>query len=283
MSWVIWFLIATLVAIASAICSFVIKRSGKKQLSKYSKENSPLVCSSVEDLSLKLSSVDNVKICDVNPETNMVNLICENYVFTIKIEDGKAFVVYDMSGFGTYFSPISKTISSFTAPKSAKKAIIINEVMDQIVGSDEVDYTKLKTNLQINTTIVIFGFIAFVVCLIISILDLFVGSKNDAISNVKDDLFYYDSYQYSTYEELIDEYIPDAKWSAFDSDQNCIVVEVMGTSIYDEIICIQFVGETGGYYDSAESQEFTLEYFEADGDAINAQAAMEYIYEAVYY
>lgn len=83
----------------------------------------------------------------------------------------------------------------------------------------------------------------------------------------------------TTYGNLIDKYIPNAEWTAFNYlDTDTAVVEINGTSIADEVICIQFCGEGGMGFNNVNIQQFTPYYFEIDGEPYDYDAAFAYIY-----
>ena len=78
-----------------------------------------------------------------------------------------------------------------------------------------------------------------------------------------------------TYEELIDVYLKDAEWTAGNSETDTAVVEINGTSVEGEKICIQFWGDMGM---GMSYKNLTLKYCEADGVSLEPDSVMEYIY-----
>ena len=99
--------------------------------------------------------------------------------------------------------------------------------------------------------------------------------KDKAIQNVRSSLYN----ETTTYDEIIDAYLINPDWTAFNSDKDAPVVEVNGISVEKEDICIQFIGELGLGFHLVEKQQFRLRYFEVDGKSVDAEEAMEYIYQ----
>ena len=99
--------------------------------------------------------------------------------------------------------------------------------------------------------------------------------KDRAIQNVRSSLYN----ENTTYDKIVDAYLINPDWTAFNSDKDAPVVEVNGVSIEKEDICIQFIGELGLGFHLVEKQDFSLHYFEVDGQSVDAEAAMDYIFE----
>ncbi len=266
-------LIAIVLGIIGELLWFKFSRAGQKQFTKYDKEHSNITVLNTEEVVSKLNQVSNLGISDIRSEENQVSFACKNNCYTIYIEDGKAYTEYDMSGFGVRLSTLGKITKKIKFWKSAHKAILINMVMDTFQNNclpTKKEYEK--TTFFAKTSVI--AFVAFLLFLVIGFFTVIGSISNNSISNVQK-MEFYDNV---TYEELIDSYISDAEWTAFNTDNDVAVVEVNGMSIEGENICIQFWGSMGmGFSD--ESLE--LAYFEVDGTSIDPNEAMEYIY--IYY
>jgi hypothetical protein len=120
---------------------------------------------------------------------------------------------------------------------------------------------------------------AMLLCLFIGIVNMTGDVYGEAITKVKNT-------EYSngvTYGTIINGYLKEPEWKAFNSDTDTAIVEVNGTSIADENICIQFAGTAGMGFNGVSNQTFYIRYFEADGESLDQDAAMEYIYEYLGY
>jgi len=252
-----------------------LKIDGKKQLEKYDKNYSNVHADSAEELVFKIKNLQNADVSDVGYHDNKVSLKCQRNRYILNLEGGVVFIEYDRAGCKLMLSRIGKILNLFRFSKSVKKAAIINSVMDHLADKEIADgskeYRKVKTERM--------GLLMSIIIIIIStIMGAFslIGSKYDeAIENVK-------STKYNseiTYGQMIDRYMISSEWKAFNSDANQPIVEVNGTSVEDEKICIQFTGELGAGLDMVSDQDFNVGYFEVDGKAINSDLAMEFIYE----
>jgi sulfur carrier protein ThiS len=113
-----------------------------------------------------------------------------------------------------------------------------------------------------------------IVCLIIGISGMTGNMQEEAIDNVKAMVFY----EGVTYEELLNTYIVNPEWTAFNSENDIVIVEMNGTSIENDQVCIQFSGEMGMGFNGVGQQDFKLRYFDINGESLDPVGAMEYIY-----
>lgn len=144
-------------------------------------------------------------------------------------------------------------------------------VSGKSIEENKKEYVKVKNNIKTINILEILG----VIFLIIGMCNMTGNISGEAIDNVK-------TTEFSTgvtYEDLISGYIQTPEWDAFNSDKDRVVVEVNGISVENEKICIQFAGDPGMGFSHVNLQKFKLVYFEVDGESLDPDAAMEYIYE----
>lgn len=259
---------------------FIIKLywNGEKQLAKYNKEHSDVEAASAEVFIEKLNSISTLTVSNIECNGSRVNLKYQNNLYVINVENGIAAVEYDRNGCGFKLSSLGKILRLFKFSKAAKKAVEINYVMDCVANKDTSLHQKENQKVKTDTKLVMVSFVAMVICLIIGVVGMTGGLYEDAINQVKDTEYFAGM----TYGELIEAYLVEPEWTAFKSDTNTAVVEVNGLSVEDETICIQFLGEYGFGFNSNIEQKFTLSYLDADGVSLDADAAMQIIYEYLY-
>lgn len=271
----IFILLALVIFIIGEIFHSKLYRNGEKQFKKYDKEHSTVPSVSANDFALRLNAISNPEISKVECNGNKVNLVCRKNEYTINVENGVASVEYDKGGYEIKISKMGRFFNRFKLRKSARKATVINRVMDCVSGKNiedsEKEYREVENNIKTLNILEILG----VIFLIIGMCNMAGNLSGKAIDNVK-------TTEFSTgvtYEELISGYIQTPEWDAFNSDKDRVIVEVNGTSIENEKICMQFAGDPGMGFNHVNLQKFQLIYFEADGESLDPDAAMEYIYE----
>lgn len=244
-----------------------------KQFKMYDREHSDVSVTSAEDFVSKVNATPNLEVSNIKCNGNLVNLVYQKNEYVINIENGVAFIKYDTTGCGIKLSKMGRILKMFKVSKAAKKATLINFVMDCISGKNDSEHIKEYKKIQNDTKALYISLISMLLCLIIGVISCVGDTFDKAISKVKATEFVAGV----TYEEVIDGYLETSEWTAFNSDTSTAVVEIKGVSIEDEIICIQFLGNFGmGFTDG---QDFTLNYFEVNGESLDPIAAMEYIYE----
>lgn len=269
-----FFLFAIVLGIVSELLWLIFYREGKKHFTKYDKENSKVVVLNTEEVVSKLEKNSNLVIENIVSEQNQVSFTCQKNDYIINVENGTAYVDYDMSGCEIRVSLIGKLKKRFKFWKSAHKAILVNMIMDTLQNDSLVEqksYKKTKTYAKA----AVVAFVSFLIFLVIGFCSFENSVSNTAVSDAKAMEFC----NGVTYEELIETYLIDAEWSAFNAERDIAVVEVTGTSVEGEDICIQFWGDTGM---GLSYRSLTLEICEVDGVSLDPDAVMEYIYSYYY-
>lgn len=260
---------------------FILKlyKDGGKQLSKYDKNNSAVRASSSEELASVISRLPNSGVSNIEVRGNDVGLTLKNNKYTINVENGIAAVKYDMAGTGVRFSKFGRILKPFRFGKSAKKAVAINSLFDEIMGrkepNDEKEYKKVANDRKI----FFISLAAMLIFLIIGICNMTGSIHGEAVTKVKN-TEYFNGVTYGT---LINGYLKEPDWNAFNSTTDTAIVEVNGTSVEGEKIRIQFSGSRGMGFSGVSNQNFDVSYFEADGEKFDPDAAMEFVYEYLGY
>lgn len=253
---------------------FKFYRNGKKQFKKYDKEHSNVTALGAEEFVSKLNKLSSFNIGDIDFVPNQVRFTCKKSSYTVNIENGIAYVEYDMSGCGARVSLIGRLTGRFKFWRSAHNAMLINAVMDTF-QNDGLPAQKEYQKTKIYAKASVVAFVASLIFLIVGI-PVLAGSVSDkTVSEVKE-MEFRDNV---TYEEVIDAYLQDAEWTSFNSEKDIVVVEINGTSVEGEKICIQFWGDLGMGYSYTS---LTLKVFEADETSLDPYGAMEYIYTYYY-
>lgn len=267
-------LLAIVLVVILEIFMLKLYKDGGCQLEKYDKTNTVILSDSVDEFISKIKAVAGPEITQINSNGNKVELVYKNNAYEINVEDGKAAVEYDKAGCGIKLSRIGRVLRVFKFYKAANKAIEINAVMDCLAGKDKSEetqaYKKVKTD---KNALVVFA-ITMIVCLFIGISGMTGNMQEEAIDNVKATVFY----ESVTYEELLNTYIVNPEWTAFNSENDIVIVEMNGTSIENDQVCIQFSGEMGMGFNGVGQQDFKLRYFDINGESLDPVGAMEYIY-----
>ena len=266
------FLFVVALGIASGILWSKFTRKGTAQFSKYDKDHSTITVLNTDEVISKLSKISTINISNIQSKENRVDFLCKKNAYSINNENGTAYIEYDFSARDIILAIASKRlIKKIKFWKSVRKAMQINEIMDTLKSNC---FSESKEYKKINLYAKAAAISLLVSCLVFALMGFAFGlssTHDTAISEVKKAEFSYGV----TYGELIDGYIRNAEWTAFNSDDDTAVVEVCGTSIEGEQIRIQFWGNSGmGFSYSSIS----LAYFEADGVSLDEYEAMEYIY-----
>ena len=262
--------LAIVLALVSGLLWLKFRHDAKKNFLMYDKEHSDIFVNNVEEFVSKLNQKLSFGISNIVSESNRVCFMCQKNDYIINIENGTAYVDYNMSGCKVGVAPFGGLTEQHKFWKSARKAMLINTILDTFKN----DYLIEKKTYQKTKTYAKSAIIAFVASLIFIVIGLcsFTGSvHNDAVSDAKS-IEFCDGV---TYEKLIDAYLIDPKWSAFNGNNDIAVVEVTGISVEGEDICIQFRGDMGMGFDY---RDLSLNYFEADGITYDPDSVMEYIY-----
>ena len=257
-----WILFSIVLGIVSEVLWFNFFRKGSKQFSKYDKDHSTVTVINAEEVVAKLKKNVNLGISDIQSEENQINFLCQNNHYTINVENGTAYVEYDV------WALLGRKRLRFW--KSARKAMQMNAIMDALQTdglSEQKAYDKIKLYAKAHVA----SFVAFVIFLVIGFSSFLGVTHNDAIADAK-------MLEYRkgvTYDELIEEYVRGVEWTAFSSEKDMVVVEVNGTSVEGEKVCIQFWGDLGMGLDY---RTLTLECVELDDVPMVPDDIMEYIY-----
>ncbi len=266
--------VALVFAVIGIVFTDKVYYHGLKQLRKYDMENSCLTFDSIDDFISKIKMFPDVDIISIAKDTNTVTIRLKRNKYSIVVENNIAYVEYN-NPYSIKFSRIGRIIRTLKVNKAAKKAVLINKLLDKVTdkytANDQKSYKKYLNSSRLMTISVIL----MIACLVIGSFSMFGNLEQDAIDNVKST--YYN--ERITYDQIIDRYLIDAEWEAFNSDRDIVVVEVNGMSVENEMICIQFSGEAGLGFNGVDHQEFELRYFDVDGKSIDPDAAMEYIYD----
>ena len=256
--------------IVGEIFLILLYLNGGKQFLKCNKENSKLSFSTLEDFVSSIKSIPGIEVHNVDDANNKVELVYKRQKYVMLFENDKAFIEYDTAGCGARVSVIGRTFKMLAFCKAVKKAYIINNVFG--IDSDK-DFTKFKV-----CKAGMFGsVVAMLICAVVGVVSLLSGVKDGAINNVKESVYRDDM----TYGYIIEGYIKDPEWKAFNNDNGVAVVEVNGTSVEKQSICIQFMGEGGMGFNDVDTQEFKLYYFGVDGKSVEPESSMAYIAEMV--
>ena len=263
-------LFAIVLAVVGELLWFKFYRDGKKNFTKYDKEHSNIIVLNQEDVVSKLIKKSNLGIGNIVSEQNQIRFICQKNDYTINIENGIAYVDYDMSGCEVRVSLIGKLTKRFKFWKSAHKAMLLNMIMDTLQNDSFAEQKSYqKTKIYAKSSVV--ALVSFLIFLVIGCCS-FIGSvSNEAVVDAQT-MEFCDGV---TYGELIDIYLEDAEWSAFNGERDIAVVEVIGTSVEGEDVCIQFWGDMGM---GLSYRSLTLEFCEVDGVSLEPDTVMEYIY-----
>lgn len=257
-----WILFAIILGIASEVLWFSFFRKGSKQFSKYDKDHSSVIVSNADDIVSKLKKNVNLEISGIQSEENQINFLCQNNNYTINIENGTAYVEYDV------LALLGRKRIRFW--KSVRKAMQINAIMDTL-KSDGLVETKAYEKIKLYAKVYVASFVAFLIFLVIGFCSFLGVRYDDAITDAK-------ALEYSfgvTYGEIIDGYVKNAEWTAFNSDDDTAVVEVCGTSVEGEQIRIQFWGNPGMGFSYTSIR---LACVEINGDELDADAVIAYMY-----
>lgn len=249
-----------------------VYRTGNEQFVRYNLDNSNLLFSTKEDFLARISAFTDIKTSIADSAPDVVKITYKTKDYTIKFTNGKAFVDYDTAGTGIKLTKLGRLLNIFSFVKSVKKAFLINSLLDRISNqsdSTEMPYKKF-TGARKTTNIL---FLAMLVSLVIGICSFTSDVKDKAILNVKESI----CYENITYGEIVDVYLVDPNWIAFNSETDTPVVEVNGTSVENQEICIQFTGELGAGFHLVEKQTFKPAYFSVDGTSVDTISSLEYI------
>ncbi len=252
---------------------------GGKQFKKYDVDNSNVQVASAEELASKLRTIIDLGISGVECNGNNVNVICKNNNYSINVDNGIASIEYDCSKIGFSFSKIGKILKMRKFIKSTEKAIVINKVMDRIACKDVLQEDKEYKKIKIDKTGMMISLILAIISVVIAAVISMGATHGEAVEKVKNTEYCAGI----TYEDLIDVYLDEPEWKSFVSDTSTAIVEVNGTSIEGDTMCIQFKGDLGVGYNSIGSQEFTLDYFDVNGEPVDPFEVMDYIYGYLYY
>ena len=263
-------LFAIALGIVGEILWFKFYSDSKKNFTKYDKEHSKIAILNAEEFVSKLKQNSSLGISNIVPEPNQVKFVCKNSEHIINIENGIAYVDYDMSGCEVRVSLIGKLAKRFRFWKSAHKAILVNMIMDSFQNHNSAEQ-KMYQKTKIYAKAAVIAFVSFLIFLVIGFCSSIGSAFNEAISDAQA-MEFIDGVSYG---ELIDVYLKDAEWSSFNGERDIAVVEVNGTSVEGEKICIQFWGDMGM---GLSYKSLKLEFFEADGVSLDPDAMMEYIY-----
>ena len=268
--------LAVIFLVVGEIFLLIMYRYGGKQFTKYDKDNSGLSYESMEDFVSRVKGISGVEARYKDGSDNGIELIYKKNKYVLGYENNKIFVDYVASKCTTNVFWLSGTFRAFSFSKVVKKAYLINSVLENISEKDVLctrEYKKFK-NCVMGTIVSVIIMIALA---LIGVFSFFSGTKDEAISNVKEIEFNNDM----TYGEIIEGYIANPEWTAFNSENDTVVVEVTGKSVEMQQICIQFLGEAGMGFGEVDKQEFDLAYFEVGGKSVEPELAMEYIAEVV--
>lgn len=264
--------VALVFAVIGIVFTDKVYYYGLKQFRKYDMENSCLTFDSIDDLISKIKMFPDVDIISIDKDSNTVTIRLKRNKYCIVVENNIAYVEYN-NPYSIKFSRIGRIIRTLKVNKAVKKAVLINKLLDKVAdnytSNDQKSYKKCLNSSRWMTISVIM----MIVCLVLGCFSMLGNLEQDAIDNVK-------STHYNeriTYDQIIDRYLINAEWEAFNSDRDMVVVEVNGMSVENEMICIQFSGEAGLGFNGVDHQEFELHYFAVDGESIDPNAAMEYI------
>jgi hypothetical protein len=271
--------VALVIGVITEIFILKLYKDGEKQLSKYDKSHSAVRMSSSEELASVINRLPNSNANNIEVQGNDVKLKLKNNKYTLNVEEGIASVKYDLAGTKLKFSKFGRIAKPFIFSKSAKKAVAINSLFDKLMGkkdsNDEKEYKKVKND----SNMMWISLVVALICLFIGIANLKGDIYGEAITKVKNSEYY----NGVTYGTIINGYLEAPEWKAFNSDADTAIVEVNGTSIANEKICIQFAGTAGMGFNGVSNQTFYVRYFEADGESLDRDAAMEFIYEYLGY
>ena len=257
-----WILFAIILGIVSEVLWFNFFRKGSKQFSKYDKDHSSIIVTNADDIVSKLKRNVNLEISGIQSEENQINFLCQNNNYTINIENGTAYVEYDV------WALLGRKRLRFW--KSARKAMQINAIMDTL-RSDDLPEAKVYDKIKLYAKAYVASFVAFLIFLVIGVCSFGGATYDNAITEAK-------ALEYSfgvTYGEIIDGYVKNAEWTAFNSDDDTAVVEVCGTSVEGEQIRIQFWGNPGMGFSYSSIR---LAYVEADGEELDVDVAIACMY-----
>lgn len=274
-----YILIVFLAAIVGEVFLFKLYGDGGKILQKYDASHSDIRVESAEDFVAAFKSTNDLGVSGVECEGNKVKLTCGKYNYTICVNDGVATVEYDRAGCGgVKISAIGRLIRISKFTKSVKKALVINGVMDKIAGKDSSHSIVDNKKIKLDKRIIKISLIAAVLFAIIGGCSLVGDMHEEAITSVKTTVFNGGV----TYETIINNYVKNAEWSAFVSDDgdDMAVIEVKGTSVEGEKIQIQFWGNSGMKFDTTD---YKLSVFNIDDQSLEPEAAMKYLCEYLGY
>ena len=271
---------AIIVGIIVFVVQFRMKIQCIKYFWKYDKDRSPIFANSLEEFLSQLNAVTQFDIGEIECLENEVTFTYQFDKYIVKCEEGKAYIDYAASNCEVNPLKFCRLFRGHLFKLTMQRAISVNSIMDHIARQNPLvgagEYSRIKAERIVTKILILIA----VVLLGVGVYFL-VGDKHDeAIQHVKTSM-YKDG---RTYEEVIRSYIHDAEWTAFISGEknDLAVVEVNGISVNNEKICIQFLGESGLGFDHADTQTFTVSYFEVDGTSCAPDSSMELIYNYTY-
>ena len=265
--------LAFLLVIVGEIFLIKLYGNGGEQLEKYDKEHSDIEVSNFEEFVSKLKAVKGLNVNKVDSNAGISTITFQGNKHKMNVENGKVSVEYDMAGCQLRISSIGRILKAFKFGKTVKRAVLINSALDSITGRTTDENTKQYKKVSNSRVILNVSIIAIIVFCIMGISSFSGGIHEEAIEKVKATEFYAGY----TYGDVVERYVYEPEWSAFNSDTDVAIVEMNGTSIENETICIQFSGELGMGFNSVGIQDFKVRYFELDGESLNPESAMIYI------
>lgn len=270
---------AFIFGIIGSIISMRSDSKAYKQILKYDKEHSDIACADLNELAEKIKSVNCADIEQVRNVEDKIIVDCKKNSYSLRVENGVAYVEYDKNGCSLKISPLGRFIRIFRVAIAGRKAIVINSIMDCVAGKDAKLFEKEYKTVHNGLPSIIVFMIAMLVCVIIGCV-LLLGEQNDKVVEKVKGTEYYSGV---TYGELLDGYLLEQEWTSFTTDGDRACVEVDGVGLGGEAIEIQFLGELGYGFSNIENRNFEIYYAGIDGEAYDPDFVMDMIYEYLYY
>ena len=270
---------AFIFGIIGSIISMRSDSKAYKQILKYDKEHSDIACADLNELAEKIKAVNCADVEQVRNVEDKIIVDCKKNSYSLRVENGVAYVEYDKNGCGLKISPLGRFIRIFRVAIAGRKAIVINSIMDCVAGKDAKLFEKEYKTVHNGLPSIIVFMVAMLVCVIIGCV-LLLGEQNDKVVEKVKGTEYYSGV---TYGELLDGYLIEQEWTSFTTDGDRACVEVDGVGLDGEAIEIQFLGELGYGFSNIENRNFEIYYAGIDGESYDPDFVMDMIYEYLYY
>ena len=270
---------AFIFGIIGSIISMRSDSKAYKQILKYDKEHSDIACADLNELAEKIKAVNCADVEQVRNVEDKIIVDCKKNSYSLRVENGVAYVEYDKNGCGLKISPLGRFIRIFRVAIAGRKAIVINSIMDCVAGKDAKLFEKEYKTVHNGLPSIIVFMVAMLVCVIIGCV-LLLGEQNDKVVEKVKGTEYYSGV---TYGELLDSYLLEQEWTSFTTDGDRACVEVDGVGLDGEAIEIQFLGELGYGFSNIENRNFKIYYAGIDGESYDPDFVMDMIYEYLYY